>query len=75
MTKQIKKKFREYIQESKPANGWEVLWLFIKSKESKWLLIAIVIILIYNPDWIIKLKLADWGWGYRRGQTWSMQMR
>lgn len=51
-------KLRKYIKDAKPANGWEVLWLFIKSKEFKWVLLAIVIILIYNPDWIVKIKIA-----------------
>jgi hypothetical protein len=51
-------KLIQHIKDSKPANGWEVLWLFIKSKESKWVLIAVVIILIYNPDWIVKIKLG-----------------
>jgi hypothetical protein len=49
---------KEHKQASNITGVWSFLVWFIKTKEFKWVLLAVVIILIYNPDWIVKFKIA-----------------
>jgi len=61
MPTKVKNYFRnsyEYFKNNKPKTMPELIAFIICAREFKWILGAIVIVLIYNPDWIVKFKLA-----------------
>jgi len=53
-----KMKFREFVKMSDVNGVWSFLIWFIQTREFNKILIAAVIVLIYNPDWIVKIKIG-----------------
>jgi len=51
-----KMKFTDYMKSSNVNGIWSFLVWFIQSHEFKWVLLAVVGVLIYNPEWIVALK-------------------
>jgi hypothetical protein len=51
-----KMKFREFMKASEVKGLWSFLTWFIQTREFNKILIALVIILIYNPDWLTAIK-------------------
>lgn len=51
-----KMKFREFMKMSDVNGVWSFLMWFIQTREFNKILLALVIILIYNPDWLKAIK-------------------
>ena len=69
MTKQIKSAV-EYVRSTIPKNRWDFVWKLITTKEGLRLLnkilvgvfILLLIVILYNPEALQKLKILFWNY-------------